>query len=296
MKLALDYFWRHRSLIVLVLTSTIIASSLGFAVLNSESFKDCIRAQHDYDVRHAQPEEQTRLPVSLCLPCSGAFIEAHNGAISALASIVIALFTVTLWRATQGMLDATSGQSDAMDKSIKEAARAATAMDRVAFHFSENVYIAKERSAQQMRAYLSVLVNAGTYQEREKNLRFEGRPAILNAGQTPAKNVGYRAAAGILPVPLPTDFTFPLKDQVVGAATLGPHQHFIMNATVEDFYDDADVFDIKTGKDRALYVWGIVTYQDIFGTDQHTKFCQYLLWLPDGRMFGFFVSDYNDAT
>jgi hypothetical protein len=273
-----------------------IIAILGLAAFSSQSFQDCIHEVQQTDSAQTKKEEQAGLPISLCLQCTGAFIEAHNGAISALASIVIALFTVTLWRATQGMLDATSGQSVAMEKSIAESARAANAMEQVAVHFADNVTAVRERSAQQMRAYLSVLVNAATYQERGKNLRFEARPAILNAGQTPAKNVGYRAAASILPVPLPSDFTFPLKEQVVGAATLGPHQHFIMNATVEDFYDDADVFDIKTGRDRALYVWGVVTYQDIFGTDQHTKFCQYLLWLPDGRMFGFFVSDYNDAT
>jgi hypothetical protein len=147
-----------------------------------------------------------------------------------------------------------------------------------------------------MRAYVSVLVSGATYQERDKGLKFEGKPAMLNSGHTPARKVGYKARADILPVPLPSDFSFPLPERINGAASLGPQQHFVMSAIVDAFYDDADVYAIKRGEGSALYVWGIVSYQDVFGNDRTTKFCQILTWLPDGRVWGYFTNEHNEAT
>src|SRR5262249_20928665 len=47
----------------------------------------------------------------------------------------------------------------------------------------------------QLRAYLSVVIGTAVYQERDKNLRFEAKPTIVNTGQTPAYNVRYRIKA-----------------------------------------------------------------------------------------------------
>jgi len=116
-----------------------------------------------------------------------------------------------------------------------------------------------------MRAYLTVIIGGGLYQERNKNLKFEGRPILINTGQTPARKVGYRASAAILPVELPEDFSFPLPAKSAGASVIGPQQSNIMFAVVESFVPDQDVEVIKSGKDnRALYVWGVVTYEDFF--------------------------------
>lgn len=165
-----------------------------------------------------------------------------------------------------------------MERSIAESGRAASAMEDVSRHFAENVAIVKDRSAKQMRAYVSVLVHSGVYQEREKGFYFEGKPMMLNMGNTPAHNVRYRATADILPIQIPSDFPFPLPERASSAATLGPHQNFIMGARVGTFYDDRDVFAIKNATGRALYVWGIITYEDIFGDAHHTKFCQIITW------------------
>jgi hypothetical protein len=65
---------------------------------------------------------------------TGIFVEQHAGAITAIASIAIAGFTWTLWRATSGMLKTASQQSADTNRSIAEAARAASAMEKVAAH------------------------------------------------------------------------------------------------------------------------------------------------------------------
>ena len=106
----------------------------------------------------------------------------------------------------------------------------------------------------------------------------------------------HKTRAAILSIPLPEDFSFPLPDRFVGGASLGPQQHFVLTALVDDFSDDADVFAIKTGIDRALYVWGIVNYKDAFGEDRVTTFCQILTWLPNNQISGYFLDRHNEAT
>jgi len=194
-----------------------------------------------------------------------------------------------------------------MKNSIAESAKAASAMEQVAQHFADNVAAFRERSALQMRAYVSVLIGNAVYQERAHGLKFEASPIMLNSGHTPAHKVGYKAAASVLLVPLPPDFTFPLPDEISGAVVLGPQQTFIMNALVREpeWFDEADIPDIKAGRGkRALYVWGIVFYEDIFGVAQKTKFCQMITWVswrkPDGttteRISGYFTPQHNKAT
>lgn len=285
--------------IIFSVVAVIVLGLLAIAIVDSASFQNCVCGEQKHDSGKALVEEKPRLPVSIqdWIRCTGTFLDSNNGSITAIASLLIAIFTGTLWYATIGMLQASDQQGAAMERSIAESARAATTMEQVAKHFADNVETFRTRSAQQMRAYLSVLVSGAIYQERERNFKFEGKPAMLNTGHTPARKVGYKARADILPVPLPSDFAFPLPDKIInGAASLGPQQHFLMSAVVDRFCDDADVGAIKRADGRALYVWGVVIYEDAFGNKQTTKFCQILTWLPDNKIWGYFTDSHNDAT
>jgi hypothetical protein len=194
-------------------------------------------------------------------------------------------------------------QSTSMQQSVAEATRLASAMEAVSKEIAvsakaatESVAALKERTAKQMRAYLTVVFGSGVPQERQKQLRFEAKPALINAGHTPAHNVRYQARAEILPVPLPEDFAFPLTGEFVGGALIGPQQNVIISAVVDDYCDDGEIEDIKTGKGKVLYIWGIVMYTDVFGEDHYTKFCQSTLFTTDGKVFGFFLPKHNEAT
>ena len=204
---------------------------------------------------------------------------------------------------TDKLINESISQSKSMERSTNEATRLASAMEVVAKEIAvsakaatDSVATLKERTAQQMRAYLAVVVGSAIYQERSKGLKFEGKPLLINTGHTPANNVRYGASAAILPIPLPDDFVFPLADEVKGAAMLGPQQNGQLSGIVKDFCDDADVDHIKICKEKALYVWGIVTYEDIFGESHYTRFCQSLTWLGDGKVIGYYVPGHNNAT
>jgi Sec-independent protein translocase protein TatA len=194
-------------------------------------------------------------------------------------------------------------QSESMKESVKEATRLASAMEVVSKEITisskaaiDSVAALRERTAQQMRAYLTILVGSASFQERDKNIRFEARPLLINCGHTPAHKVAYKAKAAILPVPLPADFDFPLPGEFIGSSILGPQQTNILAAVIDGFVPDGEVADIKTGQQRALYIWGLVYYRDIFDTEQATKFCQVVFWTSETSIFGTYISRHNEAT
>src|ERR1700738_4326627 len=94
---------------------------------------------------------------------------------------------------------AAAEQSGDMKESIKQATRAATAMEisaTAASGASRAVAQSVAYVGHQVRAYLSVRINGGIYQDRSKNLRFEPKPLLINTGLTPAYKVRYAAKAG----------------------------------------------------------------------------------------------------
>lgn len=208
---------------------------------------------------------------------------------------------------TDKLIQENIAQSRSMAESVKETARSATAMEGVAKSLeitataSQQAATAAQQSIdglrQQMRAWLTVIIGGGIYQERDKNLKFDARPLILNTGLTPARNVRYQIKAAVLPIPLPPEFDFPLPEKDLGAGgnCIGAHQSAQMVAIVDDYVRDEIIEDIKAGKDVGLFNWGLVTYDDVFGGSHKTEFCQQVTWQPDGKIFGFYTPGHNDS-
>lgn len=204
----------------------------------------------------------------------------------------------------QQTVKASAEQASDMKASIRESARAADAMEKVAMnsmraaqHASESVTALRERTAQQMRAYLSIDIGSAIYQERGKNLRFEGKALLRNAGHTPAYRVSHTCSAGILPMPLPDNFDLPQPTQPArGGGVIGPGQSRILSAMIEELVPDDEVDAIKAGTGRALYIWGSVTYEDAFGEPRYTNFCQALIWQPNNAVMGYFIDRHDEAN
>lgn len=186
-------------------------------------------------------------------------------------------------------VDSAKSQSEAMDRHITEASRSATAMETIAANIQSGNHAV-------LRAYVSVVVGTAAYQERP-NTKFAGSPTVINSGFTQARNVRIQKRAAILTVPPPEDFAFllpPINPQD-GHATIGAHQPYTLTAVVDDFVEDAEIDSIKKGVEKAVYVWGLITYDDIFGEEHHTRFGQVLFWIPDGKIFGNYIPGQNDA-
>jgi hypothetical protein len=119
----------------------------------------------------------------------------------------------------------------------------------------------------------------------------------MNSGATPASKVIRLTQSAILPVPLTKDFVFPAaKEPPSGEGMIQPQQNRGIGAIVEDYCDESEVADIKRANGKGLYRWGIVTYEDAFRNPRRTEFCQILIFLPDGRICGYYVPDRNKVT
>jgi len=201
---------------------------------------------------------------------------------------------------TDALIKENIAQSASLERSVRETARFATAMEGVATSLEATAELSGETVKglrQQMRAYVTTSIGGALFQERAKKIRFGASVLFNNNGLTPAHKVRHKAKAAILPNPLPNNFAYPLPEAYAGETIMGPRQQNSVNTIVDDFIDDAEVDNVKAGNGRALYVWGIIEYEDVFGEHQQTRFCQVYAWLQDGKtVWGYYVSGHNDGT
>jgi hypothetical protein len=166
----------------------------------------------------------------------------------------------------------------------------------------QSVSASDEVSKRELRAYLTVVIGTAFFQERRDeakggDLKFESDPLLVNTGRTPARNITFKARAAILPVPLPQGINLPdAPDEGIGGSILGPQQNANLFAIVDGFCADKEVDSIKYAKgDKGLYVWGRVTYEDVFGENHFTLFCQHIYWNLGGHVRGHYIPGRNDA-
>ena len=211
---------------------------------------------------------------------------------AALVGMVFSIIGVGLVFAT---FQQTLKQAAEIKESVASAGRSATAMEGVAVSMAINaeqvvrsVGISADIADQQrifgrmqMRAYVSVLIGGGLYQT--KDVRFEVRPQIVNNGNTPARNVRWRIAADVLPVPLPEDFRFPLPSKMFGGSVLGAHQDAFMSVIVPERVDEAVEEDVRMGIGKSVYIWGYLSYEDAFARTHRCTFAQQVYWLQTGE-------------
>jgi hypothetical protein len=166
----------------------------------------------------------------------------------------------------------------------------------------QTVSTAEDASKRQLRAYLTVIIGEAIYQERRSeedggDLMFECRPLLINTGQTPARKIIFKVRAAVMAFPLPKEIHLPdAPDEGIGESILGPKQNAIMRAIVDGFRPDNEVEGIKHGTgDKGLYVWGRVTYEDVFGESHSTRFCQRIHWDMKNNVRGEYLPGRNDA-
>jgi hypothetical protein len=224
------------------------------------------------------------------------------------ATKVLALFTFALWIANIWLIvetkRASAAQAKATQDAIEQARLSANAMRDVAEATKNNAVLMSGMLSKQMRAYIAVNIGRGTAQRGES--KFGSSPEIVNVGLTPAKRVSYRVKAAILDAALPRDHVFPDPEEAfTNDATLNSRQTFTIGAAVSDRFLPADVAEISAGAKRRLYVWGIITYDDVFGGHWETRFCHNFIFFDTSdsetgktlhQFNGFYFPGHNDAT
>jgi hypothetical protein len=214
----------------------------------------------------------------------------------AAATILLWVYTYRLWKTSS---EAARRSDEAAREQLSQFSRSATAMETVALATQNNAALFQQMLAKQARAYIAVLVGGAIYQERDKHLRFEGGSVLVNSGMTPAHRVRHRAQAAIMSHPLPADFDFPLPAEPDGGPILNPREQYNFRTLIADYVPDEEVPAIKLGDGKALYVWGVVAYDDAFGQPHETRFCHTFLWFGTGeseRPQGYYDRRHNEAT
>lgn len=225
--------------------------------------------------------------------------------IFAVQAIVLIIQTFVFARQAKRLketVDSSTQQSALMTEYIHQATRTAIASETSAEAMTVNSRVVvelSERSAMQIRAYVSVLIAEGLYQDN--NFRFGVKPTVVNTGQTPATRVRFTARAEVLPFPLPDDFSFgPLAEPSSIFGAIPPHHNYSINRAVDERFDDPDSEDIKRSNGRRVYIWGTVIYEDVFEEEHRTDFAHSIYWIrfrdESERLFGDYSDRHNGIT
>jgi hypothetical protein len=203
-----------------------------------------------------------------------------------LLAVITGLLCYATWRLYRTTVelakdakDTGDAQADKMERSIEAATKAAEAMQSIACSTEANSVQLIESlslSRKAMRARISVIINRAAYQA--ENLNFDASPQVINRGATEARDVRWKMAAAILPLPLPDDFKYPLPADYSGGAAIGSQGDGIISAIVPYRVAPNEVEKIKSLNGSGLFVWGFVVYRDIFGKRHFTTFCHLMHW------------------
>jgi len=129
---------------------------------------------------------------------------------------------------------------------------------------------ANETAKRQLRAYVSA---TPTIMNGPTNLMQQF--SMINHGQTPAYNVIETGLMDIFPYPLPPKFNFPaIPDQRHSRVVLHPHAtNYTGRAPAVRTFTKQEIAQITTGDEYRLYIYGVITYTNVFKNPHVTKFC-----------------------
>ena len=251
----------NKTILKIAVLLAIVCFAIWWAAGPSPSLQACIhdhKRDDAYKALYAYPPglPHVRARVRLNVACVGVFIDKNGGAITAIATIVIAIFTGVLWKVTGQQVRVT-----------KEALIA----DKRAFVFPKDILPEWSQDP-----------TTGQYVWRF-------RPQWENSGDTPTKNMRLYSACELRTTLLPNGFDF---DQVISPPGTGlcPPKTFKLGGAAPLLSLPAitpqDILDIQAQR-KYLYVWGWVRYFDVFpGTPEHiTRFCWQIL--PRGNPLTF---------
>lgn len=194
--------------------------------------------------------------IGVYLYCSGAFVNSNSGGITAIATLVIAAFTATLWYATNRQAELT-----------KEAFIA----DKRAFIFATTF----NQIWEQDKA-------TGLY-----NWRF--KPVLRNSGETPTKGLEMYVTCEVRNTQLPSGYAFTSQVQNIAKGMMPPKfdlQGGLAPQLPGPAITSQDIIDAESGN-KFIYLWGWIRYRDVFPkTPQHTtRYCWAILPLGDPMQF-----------
>jgi|HubBroStandDraft_4_1064222.scaffolds.fasta_scaffold26042_4 hypothetical protein len=227
----------------------------------------------------------------------GNFLEAHNGAISAISAAFVAAFTFTLWRSTVKLWRTSREQSIHIERSAKASNVAADAAGQSA-RVAQDALLKLERPF--LLPSLQVFGFEARRDERSRTfIRFE----LSNFGRTPAivthRVVGWVHSDGPPELPPLRDedripqMVLPPNDRYAGEHTALAEITYRDIPGVKSEYTDTVVLQPAYPDGRDIFFLYVFGYEDIFGNMHETARC----WKYEIFVFRPFGGDkYNYTT
>lgn len=219
---------------------------LIWGVLGSSSFQACIGQANSQNAQNKAEKYSSSVffVARGYRDCLGNFADTNNAAITAVATLVIAVFTA--------ILAVVTGRQARLTKETLIA-------DKRAFVFATNI---------SPNWFLD---------EARKQYCWRIRPEWRNSGETPTKHLRIYVDCELRNTPLPNGFDFARISSTPGNGLLPPNATMLGGAAPMQPVapiTPQDIVDVKAGR-KYLYIWGWARYFDVFPkTPEHiTRFC-----------------------
>jgi len=218
----------------------ILGISLAFwFVVGSQSFQSCIYQTENNQASQTAQESKTYIPVVIgnYAGCLGQFLDAHEGALTALSTLLIAIFTLTLWLSTSRMAQLT-------DETIRLAREEFISTHRPKLIVRMVYFDGEDRSVKYEVANIGGV--DGTLTTAHGAIHFEFLP----------HQVSYNSTPNIYPIVIPA----------------GMHHEFTQSIgnKVTELFDHATV----DGVEMIAYFIGCIYYTGPLGAPRRTAFCR----------------------
>jgi hypothetical protein len=194
------------------------------------------------------------------------FLDDHDGAVTAVATAVIAAYTVVLSVSTKRLWR--------QAKTASEIAKAAADQAKRSVDLAEASLVAGER------AFIFAVGIAPLWEKSPdgKVYCWRFRPSWNNSGDTPTRELSFNTECVLLDkTDLPKDFNFDQDTQPPGKGLIPPKSTLSGSQAPKvplSAITPQDLADMQGGR-KHLFFWGWARYRDIFpNTPQHiTRFC-----------------------
>jgi hypothetical protein len=251
--------------------------------LVSQPFQQC--QAHVERAEAQQAENDYPQAIFARVRCVGIAVNANNGAITALATIVMAVFSILLYQATQRT-------NETAENSNRVATRAARAAKRSAdsLRAAERAWVMQH----EVRAVFNEFENDG-----EKFVKFVAYLDLKNHGRTPAILRMFTmqlsvedAATNFRPSAVENDSPDLSMDEALGAGE-------IRKAEDKAFGEELTVLSIADWKAiknyrKGFFLVALIEYRDVFNLNRETHVC--MGYMPDGNRFAVSGNGRNDIT
>jgi hypothetical protein len=237
-----------------MLRQTAIVSAfiiLGLAVFvatehaTSPVFQQCIDKHEHENVTESSDYSLASLGsiIGANVRCSGDFVDSHASGITALATLMIAAFTLTLWIATSQQARLT---------------QEALIADKRAFVFADGL--------------VPLWMQPDT--AHPVGFRWRLRPKWRNTGATPTKNLQLHVECEVRNSILPAGYIFAPQNGIIGNGIIPPNAELYGGEAPAGGITPQDILDAQRFE-KFIYLWGWVKYFDVFpNTPEHiTHFC-----------------------